>query len=656
MRPAWRGAPHLPVCLLILLAALGWSFLRGRDVNWDLLNYHEYDPFALLHWRHAQDVAPAGPQSFLNPLPYLLPYGLHRLLPPLAAGLAIAAAQSVCPMLAWLIAWTLRPRPLPALAATLAAISGPTVLSELGTSFSDLLLAIPALASILLLLRAPALPRRAVIPLLAGALTGVAIGIKPTSLFLLPALLALAAMRQHRPRDAARSAMMVSIGALVGALLSDGAWALFLWRDYGSPMFPFMNTVFRSGSAALVDFGDPRYRFIGWRHALAIPWALAAGSSETGELPIRDARLALAASLALLRLLTLPWRRAPDPLAGPCAYLLVAMAGWLVLCPIERYAVVPEMLSGLLCILLLPRLPRLAGSAAIVAVTVLLVATTRAGEYFHRPWHPAYQPRVPAGIPAGATYGLLAQPLAYWVATPPRPAYAFGLMSTLMETGGVLQRRLDDILREGRDRLWLLNLDQPVDPQIRAEMSIHGIALAPPCLRTPSMFWIDTVFCRGVLAGPRPLAASDLHLGETVSFSRQGYGLIYEMGGFVATDPDGIWAIEHGALLAFHLDDATRAAGAGLSLRMAGIGGAPAHTVTISVGDGRPRTVTLAPPAYAATSALCIPPGGDATVPIRFNTAEVRSLAELGLSPEPRHLAFKLYEMRLLPMQPGTCR
>ena len=655
-----RGSPHLPVCLLILLASLSWSLLCGQDVNWDLQNYHEYDPFALLHWRHARDVAPGGPQSFLNPLPYLLPYGLHRLLPPLAAGLLLAASQSACLMLAWFIAWTLCPRPVRAMAATVAAISGPTVLAELGTSFSDLVLAMPPLASILLVLRAPVLPQRRAVPilLLAGALTGSAIGIKPTSLFLLPALAAFAAMRQDRASRAARATGLAVAGAAAGAMLSDGAWALFLWRDYGSPVFPFMNTVFRSGSAALVDFGDPRYRFTGWRHALAIPFDLAAGSTETGELPIRDGRLALAASLALVRLPTLRWRpsRAVDPLTGLCAYLLIALAGWLVLCPIQRYAATLEMLSGLLCILLLPRLPgRAASSAATVAVTILLVATTRPGENFHRPWRDAYRPLVPAGIPPGATYGLLAQPLAYWVTTPPRPAHAFGLMSTLMETGGVLQRRLDDILRSGPDRLWLLNLDEPVDGQIRAEMSIHGMALAPPCLRAASMIWIDTVFCRGVLVGSRRLAASDLHPGEAVSFSAHGYGLIYEIGGFVTSDPDGTWAVGHDAILALHLDAATRRRGATLSLQMAGVGGAPPHSVAIIAEPGQRRTVTLAPPAYTGTALVCIAAAadGDGVVLIRFGTAEIRSLAELGLSAEPRQLAFKLYAMRLGP--PGPC-
>ncbi len=656
-----RRAPHLLPCLLILLAASAWSAWRGQDVNWDLQNYHQYDPFALLHGRLASDVAPAGPQSFLNPLPYLLPYGLHRL-PPLVAGLLVTASQAICLMLAWFIAWTVRPGPVPAAAATLAAITGPIVLGELGSSFADLVLAIPPLASILLVLRPPAAPglRDGTALLLAGACTGIAIGLKPTSLFLLPALAACAAMGHRRALPAMRCASLIVVGAAAGALASDGAWAGFLWRAYGSPLFPFLNTVFRSHSAALVDFSDPRFRFTGWRHALAIPFALASGSSATSELPIRDGRLALALCLglawALARLSSRRRDRMPDPLDGLCAYVLIGLAGWLLCCPIQRYAAVLEIVSGLLSILLLARLPgrRLPLLASILAA-VLLAVTTRPCDYFHRPWRSAYRPRVPAAISADATYGLLAQPLAYWVTAAPYPAHAFGLASTLMETGGALQRRLDRILGSADDRLWLLDFDVPVDTEIRAEMAIHRIVLAPPCLRAASMVWLDTVFCRGVVAGSRPFAASDLAPGRTVAFSRAGDGLIYEIYGFDATEADGTWAIGPEAMLALHLDDATRAAGSVLLLRMAGVPGAPVHRVTVSVAAGRPRTTALAPSAILL--ALCILPAGDAgaTVPIRFSTADTRSLAQLGLSPEPRRLAFRLYDMTLRPAHPGEC-
>jgi len=45
-----------------------WSLALGQDANWDLRNYHWYNPYALLHWRFDQDMAPASIQSYLSPL------------------------------------------------------------------------------------------------------------------------------------------------------------------------------------------------------------------------------------------------------------------------------------------------------------------------------------------------------------------------------------------------------------------------------------------------------------------------------------------------------------------------------------------------------------------------------------------------------------
>ena len=123
---------------------------RGQDANWDLQNYHAYDAFALLHWRYGRDVAPAGPQSYLNPLPYVLPYLLRRHLPAVLAAVLLAAVQAVVVPLAWALSGcVVEARDRPALTvralATVAAVTGALGMSEIGTSFSDGLLALVVL-------------------------------------------------------------------------------------------------------------------------------------------------------------------------------------------------------------------------------------------------------------------------------------------------------------------------------------------------------------------------------------------------------------------------------------------------------------------------------------------------------------------------------
>jgi len=63
-------APHLSrwwaLIPSVLLPLLSIGHL-GQDVNWDLQNYHLYDPYAWLHDRLTLDIAPAQMQSWHNP-------------------------------------------------------------------------------------------------------------------------------------------------------------------------------------------------------------------------------------------------------------------------------------------------------------------------------------------------------------------------------------------------------------------------------------------------------------------------------------------------------------------------------------------------------------------------------------------------------------
>ncbi len=51
-----------------------YSIWLGIDVNFDLLNYHLYNPYAFLNGKIGQDLFTAGVHSTLNPLPDLYFY------------------------------------------------------------------------------------------------------------------------------------------------------------------------------------------------------------------------------------------------------------------------------------------------------------------------------------------------------------------------------------------------------------------------------------------------------------------------------------------------------------------------------------------------------------------------------------------------------
>src|SRR4051812_35601818 len=76
-RTAVLDHPRAPLIAALLMPLL-FGFLSlalGQDDNWDLRNYHWYNPYALLNGRLQIDMAPAQWQSYFNPLidvPYYL--------------------------------------------------------------------------------------------------------------------------------------------------------------------------------------------------------------------------------------------------------------------------------------------------------------------------------------------------------------------------------------------------------------------------------------------------------------------------------------------------------------------------------------------------------------------------------------------------------
>ena len=165
--------------LFLLPAALcaAWTVLAGKDVNWDLLNYHYYLPYELLDGRLAQDFFAASAQSYLNPVGYLPFYlmvasGWHSLL----VSVLLAAVHSLSLSLLFLIARRLfahlPPRDALVFACLGTALGGATWVfwPTVGTSFLDPLV-LPAILGALLLL----LDGRAG---LAGVLVGAATALK----------------------------------------------------------------------------------------------------------------------------------------------------------------------------------------------------------------------------------------------------------------------------------------------------------------------------------------------------------------------------------------------------------------------------------------------------------------------------------------------
>ena len=92
-----RTSPWWVFGLPAALCAL-WSVHAGKDVNWDLLNYHYYLPYELLGQRLEQDFFAASAQSYLNPVGYLpfylmVAHGWHSVVVSIVLAAAIALSR-----------------------------------------------------------------------------------------------------------------------------------------------------------------------------------------------------------------------------------------------------------------------------------------------------------------------------------------------------------------------------------------------------------------------------------------------------------------------------------------------------------------------------------------------------------------------------------
>ena len=411
------------VLVLACLACGVAALLSGFALDWDLLNYHLYNPHALVTGRHAVDMAPAQQQTFLNPALYLPIYFLFQHGGNLAMVFVIAAIQGgqlllLIRILEELTGLQLRQRRV-LYAVAVLGLTGPIFLSQLGGSQGDTLLSAFVLAGLLTLLRdmrrsdASASFRAG---LISGLLLGMACGLKLT--FAVYALgLALACLACFPGSRRWRIVSGLAIGGLLGVLLTAGAWFLHLWLTWGNPLFPYFNDFFASPWIDQSSYRDPRFLPRTIAEWLFYPGFWLVDPGRVWELEFRDLRVPLAVAIAFLAPL-FAWRRMRigAPSLG-LAWLFTAFSYviWLWLFSIYRYLSVLELLAPLLVFATL--FLYLRSNRSVILITLGLIATQVfvTHERFPASWE--FEPETAtalSGLPANAMVLIDGyQPVAY---------------------------------------------------------------------------------------------------------------------------------------------------------------------------------------------------------------------------------------------------
>jgi len=413
------------IALGAMLAGAVYTWLVGEDVNWDWQNYHEYNVWAVLNGRYAIDVLPAGFQTYFNPTVYFPVYYLRHLLPSPAGLLILGAVHGLNLLLIYFLVRVLLREATTMWAigsSILIAAVGPMTVSEVGTSFSDILTALPIIAGCVLILSADGSRHGRYI--LAGLLIGAAVGLKLTNVvYALGA--AAAVLAAARPLTATAC---LGLGGIIGAVATGGAWGLMLWREMGNPIFPLFNAVFQSRELVPINIMDWQFMPQGILDALAYPFYWLVGDNRSSEYPFRDARFAVATLLLLFGIGRPLFTRVTMFTQRDIQFLLffiVSYAAWLAVFSIQRYAIVLELLCAPLIVLLisrclagrpeaaLPGAPSQRVNSAMAATALLIALWSQPGDWFRRPWSNPFNPAVPQQLHQPADYFVLDKPIAY---------------------------------------------------------------------------------------------------------------------------------------------------------------------------------------------------------------------------------------------------
>jgi hypothetical protein len=307
------GAPYrLPVYIACALLALATNYLLGKEMAWDMLNYHLYAGFDAVNDRFGQDYFAAGPQSYFNPYAYVPFYALVSTgLPALAIGSLLAVAHSIILWLTFELALTVCPsedsrtRMAYGICAVVLAFMNPILMQQIGSSFADITTAELVLAGWVLLAGAVRAPRATPV-IFAGLIVGVASALKLTNAVHAIAGFAVLIVLPLSLRGRLRHGFFYGISLVIGFAIVAAPWSYRLERMFGNPVFPLMNSVFRSPEFSTEPMRHFRFIPDTFAEALWRPFAMLDPMPMVHE-EMRSPDLRYAVLVALLAVLLLHW-------------------------------------------------------------------------------------------------------------------------------------------------------------------------------------------------------------------------------------------------------------------------------------------------------------------------------------------------------------
>jgi hypothetical protein len=482
-RTSLRDAAILFACVLVTCIA---ALSVRQDANWDLQNYHFYDPWAWLSGRiFGPDIAAAQLQTFHNPLLDVPFYAMVRadfdprfIACVLALPTAVAAffLIKLCERMfrdlpratgTWLI-----------VAACAIGLGGAMGRSQFATTMNEwpgAMFTMAALYGLLCPGKVDAgvdLSRWALVG--TGFLAGAASGFKLTAGTYALALAIALLFRRMPIRANVGEVAMFCVGVLAGLLATIGFWCWQLWTHYGNPIFPYANQWFRSPWWEVAPLLPRKFGPHDLRQVLLFPFELySPPAGFVAEVKYRDPRFPLLCLLAIAGAIVALSRR---PRAGNAlrftnrrewmflgVFFVAAFAIWAYVHSIARYLVPLELLSGAFIVALIARgLPARHAAAIVPVVAIVVIVTTEPGDWGRVPFGDRwFELKVPPVDDHALVLLASGAPMAHVLPFLPASAVNVGIATNLVNPE--LHNRLQDAIadRIARHEGPLYSLAQP---------------------------------------------------------------------------------------------------------------------------------------------------------------------------------------------------
>ena len=502
--------------LLLIVSAGAGSSVLGQDANWDMQNYHYYNPWAWWNGRIFDwDVAAAQIQTYHNPILDFPFFAMVTLAwPPRVIAFVLSMPTALAGFFVYKLAWILfdaLPARERAVAVACAVAIGTTSAMGLGTlavTMNEWPLAMLVTFALWWLVRAQdaqgSIARRALV--VGGLAMGIAAGAKLTAASF-PLAMCIALLVRG-PRLRVTDAAWFAVGAACGIAIAYGPWGYALWTHYGNPLFPYAYQWFASPWWETQPVPGRRFGPDSVAGYLLFPFALwQPPLFFVAETVYRDARIPLAYALALVAAAVWLFRR-PRHMDGAArkfewrlvaSFCVVSFVVWTIAFSISRYLVPLEALCGVIIGgVLLQLLPHRTALVAIATCTVALIVTTRIADWGRVPfgdrWFEAKS--MPIVEANGLVLITTGEAVSYYIPMLPPTSRYVGALNALVnpQQKSGLAREVADIVSGHRGYIYQMTHPLGAGEEVLAQ---HGLERTSACAVVITNMPVSPIeFCR----------------------------------------------------------------------------------------------------------------------------------------------------------------